>query len=226
MQKIGNINSENIQRYIVDADNAVYASENGILLSKDKTQVIKYPGAATAFSLPESVTSIGTQAFSLCTSLPETITIPERVTDIGDEAFLLCSVLKKVVFEAETLSLGEYVFLDCTDLLDVTVYAKTVTVNDSGEDHTFTGCSDDLVITCYKGSGMDTYAVEKGIAVEYIVVEDILGDIDGDGELTVADVLTSLRAVLAGDLENAPDMNGDGKVSLLDILRMLKKMVA
>lgn len=51
-------------------------------------------------------------------------------------------------------------------------------------------------------------------------------DFDGDGVVSVKDVLVTIKAVLNGtDLDGA-DMNGDGKVTLIDVLRVFKSITA
>lgn len=59
--------------------------------------LIKYteePGVTEAV-IPDSVTQIGNEAFSGCTSLAS-ITIPDSVTEIGNGAFSGCESLKKL----------------------------------------------------------------------------------------------------------------------------------
>ncbi|MBQ7660896.1 MAG: dockerin type I repeat-containing protein, partial [Clostridia bacterium] len=48
------------------------------------------------------------------------------------------------------------------------------------------------------------------------------GDINGDGEISLIDVLHAARSMLAGEFLSAADMNGDGVLSLVDILRIIK----
>ncbi|MBQ8837060.1 MAG: hypothetical protein IJ002_06100 [Clostridia bacterium] len=55
---------------------------------------------------------------------------------------------------------------------------------------------------------------------------EVLGDIDGDGDVDIADVMTALTALVNDKPLAAADMNGDGKVSLVDIIRILKLAVA
>ena len=50
----------------------------------------------TTIELPDSVTSIGDQAFSGCSSLT-TIELPDSVTGIGDQAFWGCDNLTMTV---------------------------------------------------------------------------------------------------------------------------------
>ena len=54
----------------------------------------------------------------------------------------------------------------------------------------------------------------------------VVGDVNGDGSVTLVDALLVIKAVLNDTvLENA-DMNGDGKISLLDAIRVLKRISA
>ena len=86
----------------VAADNINYCSVEGVLFNKDQTSLIKYPGGKQgAYIIPNSVTSIRSDAFSGCTSLTS-ITIPNSVTNIEGYAFHGCSVLTSVTIEAET----------------------------------------------------------------------------------------------------------------------------
>ena len=61
--------------------------------------------------IPDSVTTIGNEAFSACSSLPS-VTIPDSVTTIGNHAFLYCTSLISVYFKSTTPPAlgGTYVF--------------------------------------------------------------------------------------------------------------------
>ena len=64
-----------------------FVIENGVL--------IKYRGTQKNVVIPNSVTSIGNEAFSYCPNL-QSISIPDSVTSIGSEAFSGCKNLRKV----------------------------------------------------------------------------------------------------------------------------------
>ena len=65
----------------------------------------------------------------------------------------------------------------------------------------------------------DTYTEE-------IPTEPVLGDMNGDGAVTVVDVLVLVKAVLNGDAAVGGDLSGDGAVTLIDVIRLMKMITA
>lgn len=102
----------NLKTINVDADNPNYCSMDGVLFNKDKTQLIQYPGGKQgAYSIPNSVTSIGNAAFYL--SGLTSIDIPNSVTSIGDYAFSGCINLTSVVIGNGVKEIREGTFMYC-----------------------------------------------------------------------------------------------------------------
>ena len=129
----------------VDSNNEKYMSDNGVLYTKDKKILIKYPGkkegteylilqgvesiedyafymctSLTNITIPNSVTSIGQEVFSDCRSLTN-ITIPNSVTSIGSNAFGYCRSLTNIVIPSSVTSIGDHAFYDCKSLTSINV---------------------------------------------------------------------------------------------------------
>ena len=90
----------------VDENNQAYKSIDGILYTKDGTTLIQYAIGKKdiSFTIPESVTSIGYEAFYGCESLTS-IVIPNSVTSMGNYAFESCYNLT-IYCEAESQPSG------------------------------------------------------------------------------------------------------------------------
>ncbi len=69
----------------VDSASKHYTSENGVLFSKDKSELIAYPAGKTdsSYSIPSGVTNVCLASFANCTNL-KSINIPSSVTSIND----------------------------------------------------------------------------------------------------------------------------------------------
>ena len=70
--------------------------------------------------IPNSVKSIGGNAFGACKSLT-TLTIPNSVESIGDHAFNTCSALTKLTIPNSVSSIGEGAFRRCAGLSSIVV---------------------------------------------------------------------------------------------------------
>ncbi len=52
--------------------------------------------------------------------------------------------------------------------------------------------------------------------------EDVLGDVNGDGDVNVLDVMLILKALVDDEFIEDGDMNDDGVITLVDVIRVLK----
>ena len=117
-------NCSGLTSITVASGNTKYDSRdncNAIIETATNTLLI----GCKASIIPESVTSIGDYAFSVCSSLTS-ITIPNSVTSIGDDAFYGCSGLTSVTIGNGVRSIGEYAFSGCSGLTSVTINSNAI----------------------------------------------------------------------------------------------------
>ena len=117
--------------------NSHYANDaSGVLFNKDKTTLVQCPGAFAAYTIPDSVTSIGGSAFRGCSSLTS-VTIPDSVTSIGDDAFCNCRSLTSVTIPDSVTLIDNGAFQGCTSLTSVTIPDSVTSIGD----RTFSECT-------------------------------------------------------------------------------------
>ena len=103
----------------------------------------KYYGCSNLISItiPNSVTSIGQQAFSGCTGLTS-VTIPNSVTSIESYAFSGCSSLTSITIPNSVTSIGGGTFANCSGLTSVTIPNSVTSIwGDRRYQGCFEGCS-------------------------------------------------------------------------------------
>ena len=93
--------------------NSAFSSVDGVLSNQDQTTLVQYPGGkAGSYSIPNSVTSIGSWAFEDCYGLGN-ITLGSGVISIGDNSFAGCISLTSVTIPSGLTSIGTLAFYGC-----------------------------------------------------------------------------------------------------------------
>ncbi|MDA1202772.1 MAG: leucine-rich repeat protein [Verrucomicrobia bacterium] len=141
----------------------------------------KQNNSVTSISIPDSVTRIGQNAFTSCTSLAS-ITMPESVTSIGDWAFSSCSALTGVVIPNNVTSIGVQAFVECYSLTSISIPSSVISIGGDA----FTACTS--LATVYLPTRFaDTYITFGLTASQVIFVSTLTATCDTSTGTVLAD---------------------------------------
>ena len=95
----------------VYAGNAHFTAADGVLYNKAKTRLIYYPlgKAATSFSVPAGVSTIGEYSFDGAAKL-QSITLPAGIKTIESQAFESCTALQSIVLPEGITDINHHTF--------------------------------------------------------------------------------------------------------------------
>lgn len=116
----------------VDLGNRFYKSENGLLLTKDGTTLVR--GVNGNAVIPPSVTAIGLCAFEGCVAL-RSAEIPLGVKSIGPYAFKQCRGMTSVTIPSSVTDIGQEAFWGCKNLKSIAIPQGVTVIRNS----TFSG---------------------------------------------------------------------------------------
>jgi len=107
-------------------------------MSSDEKTLIAYPSGktATAYTIPDKATTIGSHAFNGCANL-KSVTFKGNDGTISDQAFRNCTSLESFTFEGDKTSIDEYAFLECACLKTATFKGAVTSIGA----YAFYGCT-------------------------------------------------------------------------------------
>lgn len=136
---------ERLERFEIDSHNELYATIEGVLHSKDRKELVRFPsgyrgvnyiiedtvvhiaeGAFCGTATIESITftgnlkSIGSRAFEYCRKL-SSLVLPSSVEIIGERAFQYCDSLSSVMLPRSIHEIGDYAFCGCNAIQTISI---------------------------------------------------------------------------------------------------------
>ena len=120
----------------VDPENKYLAAVDGVLFSKDLTELIRYPvSGEVEYQVPDTVTHIDEYAFAGCLGL-ERVLLPDGVVSIGHHAFAFCPSLDEVSGGWGVTGIPDSAFEGCLSIASFETWPNVDTVGD----YAFKGC--------------------------------------------------------------------------------------
>lgn len=112
--------ASSLKEYTVSPNNKYFAAIDGVLYNKDLTKLIEMPRERNIrkFIVPDSVTSIGYNAFWYCERL-KGIILPKGLKIIESDAFYRCTSLQSVYLPDRLKEICRWAFYHCTSLNSV-----------------------------------------------------------------------------------------------------------
>ncbi len=193
-------------KYItVEEGNTVYDSrENCNAIIETSTNELLV-GSSNAF-IPNSVTSIGENAFYGCTGL-FSVTIPNSVTSIGQYAFGRCSGLISLTIGNSVEVIGSFAFDDCPNISYITVLAENPPAlaeygNTFGSLTTdtpiYVPCGFEDAYASYSWGGFSNFHGLCGGTVNVVADSEEGGTVSGGGTFEAGQTCTVLASPLEG----------------------------
>lgn len=193
--------------------------------------------------MPDTVVLINQHAFRGIASL-KTVKLSQNLTEIRTSAFLDCLSLEKIDIPATVTEIGNNAFIGCEALKTVIIRGKNTYINNAGAS-AYTAAFGFMEISQKtKIEGITMVGEEKSFAQSYttkyphiafMTIEDyegggkLLGDVNGDDELTVDDATLIQMYIVGMPVENfnveLADVNEDGQISIYDATLVQIKIV-
>ncbi len=122
----------NIETISVDDENKNFSTQDGILFSKDITQLLCYPPrkSGESYTIPKNVDTLGPFSFFYNRNLCE-ITVPETIKEIQNGAFWAYEKLTSIELPTSVSEISTNTFAYCCNLSSITIPKSIKTISGS-----------------------------------------------------------------------------------------------
>ncbi len=112
---------QSLSRIGVSEENRAFCLIDGVLFGREDQRLIWYPLTRTAshYDVPDGTRLIDA-AFSVQQYL-ESVSLPDSITSIGEDAFYGCKQLRSLEIPASVTAIGPYAFAECWSLQEITI---------------------------------------------------------------------------------------------------------
>ena len=201
----------NMSGITVEEGNPNYVSIDGVLFTKDLTELMCYPTGKTGneYEIPKGVQKVRYWAFSGNPYL-QRVVLPDTVTAVSEDSFYACETLTDVTVPASVSEIGEAAFGWSYDM-EVDFYCRIP----------------GFVMHGYAGTAAEQYCLKDDLDFDVLNQK---GDNNHDDTINAKDALVALQLAV-NKIESTPglvqvtDVNGDTHVNAKDALEILKKAV-
>ena len=146
VEKIGKNPFVDLDSKVLKNQSAAFVVDAKILYNTERTRLISCLTDATMIIIPETVTTIGSLAFSRRSKLKK-VQLPEGLERIGRDAFSDCDALEEVTIPASVKTIDPYAFASCDGLKKVSFLGKPEHIART----TFSDCDNLMSIIVPKG---------------------------------------------------------------------------
>lgn len=124
-------NCTSLTEFKVDGDNQSYKTVDGVLFTKDGTELIAYPAGKQSdkYAIPSGVETVGECAFEGCKNL-KNVVIPNGISKMGSYTFADCINLETAIIYEGVTSLNGFTFGKCSNLKKVYIPKSVTTIGD------------------------------------------------------------------------------------------------
>ncbi len=213
----------------VTIPNWVYSIGNSAFGGCSSLESIVVDGGNTNYDSRDNCNAIIETATNTLINGCKNTAIPNSVTSIGEDAFYNCSGLTSVTIPNSVTSIGGYAFCNCSSLTEI--FSKIVDVSEVSLDSSvFSGVPTYCVLYVPIGTSSAYKQADQWKDFNYIQ-EAIIGKSATVGDLNVDNVVDGtdlnimtnqlLHTSTYLDDDGACDLNDDGRVNGLDINKMI-----